>query len=344
MCAKHSLMPAVTIVPDQIRPLPLGIGVLGCADIAVRRFLPAVLASGKTRLIAVAGRDGRKTSHLARQYQCAAMGYRELLQAKQVDLVYLALPNHLHEEWALEALKQDKHVLCEKPLSLHSASVERILAKADAAGLLVFENIMYLQHPQHGLIKKMLADGTVGAITGLNCVFTIPAPAAGNFRLDPQQGGGAFHDLNRYPLSAARFFLKGDLAEIVRCDAAWKNGMVESMNAKAITSAGEQFIFSIAFGQPYRSFYEILGTQGTLRLERAFTPPPDHACRLEISRHDGNETIFMPANDHFLSTINHIAELIAGGSDYSAEHEYARSLAHMADRFLHQACSQERSS
>lgn len=335
-------MPAVTTTPGQTRPL--GIGVLGCADIAVRRFLPALLASGKARLIALAGRDNRTTSHLARQYQSAAMSYRELLHAEQVDLVYLPLPNHLHEEWALEALKQGKHVLCEKPLALDSGSVERILAKAEEAGLLVFENIMYLQHPQHRLIKKMLTDGTVGAITGLNCVFTIPAPAAGNFRLDPQQGGGAFHDLNRYPLSAARFFLKSDLAEIVHCDATWKNGMVESMNAEAITATGEQFTFSIAFGQPYRSFYEILGTQGSLRLERGFTPPSDHACRLEICGHDGNETILMPAHDHFLLTIDHIAALIANGSDYSVAHEHARSLARMADRFLQQAGAQERPS
>lgn len=335
-------MPAVTTTPGQTRPL--GIGVLGCTDIAVRRFLPALLASGKARLIAVADRDGCKASHLARQHQSAAMSYRELLHAEQVDLVYLPLPNHLHEEWALEALKQGKHVLCEKPLALHSASVERIVTKAEAAGLLAFENIMYLQHPQHGLIKNMLADGTVGAITGLNCVFTIPAPAAGNFRLDPQQGGGAFHDLNRYPLSAARFFLKGDLAEIVHCDATWKNGMVESMNAEAITATGEQFTFSIAFGQPYRSFYEILGTQGSLRLERGFTPPSDHACRLEICGHDGNKTIFMPAHDHFLLTIDHIAALIANGSDYSVAHEHARSLARMADRFLQQAGAQERPS
>lgn len=335
-------MPAVTWVPDHARPL--GIGVLGCADIAVRRFIPAVQASNKVRLVALSGRDECKTAQLARQYGCAAMGHRELLHMEQVDLIYLPLPNHLHEEWALQALEKGKHVLCEKPLALNAGSVERIVAKAETTGLLAFENIMYLQHPQHALIKKMISDGKIGTITGLNCVFTMPTPAAGNFRLDPHQGGGAFHDLNRYPLSAARFFLKGDLAEIVHCDATWKNGMIESMDAKAITVTGEQFTFSIAFGQPYRSFYEILGTLGTLRLERAFTPPSDHACRLEIHRHDGNETIFMPAHDHFLLTIDHIAALIAGGSDYSVEYEHASSLARMADRFLQQAGAQERPS
>jgi predicted dehydrogenase len=335
-------MPSVTKPPHHGQPL--GIGVLGCADIAVRRFLPAVSASNKVSLIALSGRDEHKTALLARQYGCAAMGHRELLQTEQIDLIYLPVPNHLHEEWALEALSQGKHVLCEKPLALSAGSAERILAKAEAMGLLVFENIMYLQHPQHGLIKNMIACGKIGAVTGLNCIFTIPAPAAGNFRLDPHQGGGAFHDLNRYPLSAARFFLAGDISDITRCETTWKNGMIESMKAATHTTASEQFAFAIAFGQPYSSYYEITGTHGTLRLERTFTPPADHECRLGIHCDSNNETISMPAHDHFLLTINHVAALITGNTGFSLVHEQARSLAHLADRFLQQAYAQERPS
>jgi predicted dehydrogenase len=335
-------MSAVTKTPHNGQPL--GIGILGCADITVRRFLPAVSASNKVSLVALSGRDKHKAALLARQYGCAAMGYWELLHMEQVDLVYLPLPNHLHEEWALAALSQGKHVLCEKPLALNAGSAERILAKAEAAGLLVYENIMYLQHPQHGLIKKMIAGGKIGAITGLQCVFTIPALAAGNFRLDPHQGGGAFHDLNRYPLSAARFFLASDISTITRCEATWKNGMIETMKAEAQTTAGEQFSFYIAFGEPYRSFYEITGTHGTLRLERAFTPSADHECRLEIQCDTGSETRFMPAHNHFLLTIDHVAALIAGNSGFSREHEHARHLAHLADRFLQQVPAHERPS
>lgn len=331
-------MPAVAKRSDQGQSCRLlGIGVLGGADIALRRFLPAVSASNRARLAAVASRDGDNASAIAHQYGCAATGYLELLQAEQVDLVYIPLPNHLHEKWILEALRHGKHVLCEKPLALDADSAERLFVAAGASGLLLFENIMYLRHPQHDHVKELLAAGRIGTVTGLNCVFTIPGLAPGNFRLEPQQGGGAFHDLNRYPLSAARYFLRGDIREIVRCDATWQDDLLTSMEAEAYTRGGEHFTFTIAFGQPYRSFFEITGTKGTLRLDRAFTSPADHGCRLDISCSGDVETIIMPAHDHFLLTIDHVAALISGGSDFSAEHEQWRSLARTADRFLQHA-------
>jgi NDP-hexose-3-ketoreductase len=262
------------------------------------------------------------------------MEFRELLRSDLIDLVYLPLPNHLHEEWAITAMSQGKHVLCEKPLGLSLESVERMLDAATRNGVLLYENLMYLQHPQHGRIREMLAAGRVGAVTGLNCEFTIPGPAPGNFRLDPQQGGGAFHDLNRYPLSAAGYFLRGELRNIVRCDIVKQDEMVMSMTTEAYTTANERFSFVIAFGQPYRSFYEFSGTHGSLRLDRAFTPPADHECRLEIRSGGRDETTFMPAHDHFLLTIDHVAALIAGCSDFPAEHERWRGLVRAADRFL----------
>jgi len=325
-------MPAVDGLPSAGRLL--NIGVLGCSDIAVRRFVPALLRSAHARLAAVASRDKDAAAMFVSGTQALAMDYRELISSPSVDLVYVPLPNHLHEEWVIKALNHGKHVLCEKPLALSPDSVDRMLEAAGRNGVLLYENIMYLQHPQHRHIKGLLAAGRIGRVTGLQCVFTIPGPAAGTFRLDPHQGGGAFHDLNRYPLSAARYFLGGEIRAVDRCRVTRLDGMITSMEAEACTAADERFSFVIAFGQPYRSFYEISGTHGTLRLDRAFTPPADHHCLLEISGSGGSEIIRLPAHDHFLQTIDHVAALIARGGDFSREHERARSLAYLAERFL----------
>jgi len=228
-------------------------------------------------------------------------------------------------------------VLCEKPLALSPDSVDRMLEVAGRNGVLLYENIMYLQHPQHRQVKELLAAGRIGRVTGLQCVFTIPGPAAGNFRLDPLQGGGAFHDLNRYPLSAARYFLGGEIEAVDRCRVTRLGGLITSMVAEARTTADERFSFTIAFDQPYRSCYEFSGTHGTLRLDRAFTPPADHHCLLEICGSGGSEIIRLPAHDHFLQTIDHVAALIARGGDFSDEHERARSLAYLAEHFLQHA-------
>ncbi len=315
----------------------LGIGVLGCADIAVRRFLPAVMQSDRARLVAIASRDWEKASVVAQRYACATSGYRDLLNNEQVDLIYIPLPNHLHEDWVITAADHGKHILCEKPLGLSLDSVNRMVDAADRNGVLLYENLMYLQHPQHGQVKEMLAADRIGTVTGLHCVFTFPGPPPGTFRLDPHRGGGAFHDLNRYPLSAARFFLRGDVSDIVSCSTIRQDDLIISMEAEARTTADERFTFFIAFGQPYRSFYEVSGTGGTLRLDRAFTPPADHQCRLEIKGSGRDETMLLPAHDHFRHTIDHVAALIAGATGFSPEHERWRSLAGAADRFLQYA-------
>jgi NDP-hexose-3-ketoreductase len=316
---------------------PLNIGVLGCSDIAVRRFIPALLKSVHARLAAVASRDRAVAAHYASNTGATAMGYEEMVSSPSVDLIYVPLSNQLHEEWVVTALNHGKHVLCEKPLGLSPESVDRMLEAANQNRVLLYENLMYLQHPQHRHIKELLAAGRIGTVTGLKSVFTIPGPALGNFRLDPHQGGGAFHDLNRYPLSAAGYFLRGEIGNVVDCNATWHDGMITSMEAESCTAADERFSFTIAFGQLYRSFYEISGTQGTLRLDRAFTPPADHHCLLEICSNGSSEIRRLPAHDHFLLTIDHVAELIARGNDYSAEHERARSLASLAERFLQHA-------
>ena len=113
------------------------------------------------------------------------------------------------------------------------------------------------------------------------------------------------------------------------------------MEAEARTTADERFTFFIAFGQPYQCFYEISGTRGTLRLDRAFTPPADHQCRLEIRGNGGDEAVHLPAHDHFLLTIDHVAALIAGATGFFQEHERWRSLAGAAERFLQHAHAKE---
>ena len=88
-------MPAITVPAsgDILHGRKLGIGVLGCSDIALRRFLPAVARSRRARVVAIASRDQENAAKIARLYGCEVMGYQNLLHSDQVDLVYIPLPN-----------------------------------------------------------------------------------------------------------------------------------------------------------------------------------------------------------------------------------------------------------
>ncbi|MFA7403180.1 MAG: Gfo/Idh/MocA family oxidoreductase [Pelobacteraceae bacterium] len=308
------------------------VGILGWSDIARRKFVPALLQSDQTRFVALASRRSGQGTSLVPGTSAVMMTYEELINHPAVDLVYISLPNNLHEEWSVAALAHGKHVLCEKPLGLSTASVNRMLDAADRNGKLLYENLMYLQHPQHEAVRAIISSGRIGRVRSLRSEFAFPGPADGDFRLDAAMGGGAFHDLNRYPLSAALFFLEGKDHRFVRGSTEVRDGLTISLQAESGTEAGESFSFLVSFGQQYRSFYEITGERGNIRVERAYTTPADMENRIAVTVNGSDESFTVPPSDHFLGTIDHVCALIQSGA-WEVEHERSRKLAELAGMF-----------
>jgi predicted dehydrogenase len=309
------------------------VGILGCSDIACRKFIPALLQSRQATLSAVASRQPEKAIRMVHDSAVPVMNYQQLIDSPDIDLIYLSLPNHLHEQWSIAALEHGKHVLCEKPLGLEPGSVNRMLAAATQNNRLLYENLMYLQHPQHHAVKAYIASGRIGRVVSLHSEFAFPGPVKGDFRFDPAMGGGAFHDMNRYPLSAAMFFLDGTSFQIARARQDVRDGLTCLFEAEAVTDAGERFSFLTAFGQSYRSFYEICGELGSIRVERAYTTPADIENVINVTIGGRDASFRVPPADHFLNTIEHVCALIHGGQ-WQAQYEQTRGLARLAGMFL----------
>jgi predicted dehydrogenase len=309
---------------------PLRVGVLGCSDIARRKFIPALRNCSSAVLAAVAGRNQEKAAGYAGEHNCRVKTASELLSAPDIDLVYISLPNHLHEEWSIRALESGKHVICEKPLSTSAASVEKMLSAAERSGRLLYENLMFLHHPQHAVVKELLDSGRIGRIVALRSCFGFPFPKNSDFRLDPLQGGGAFHDLARYPLGTARYFLETPPKRF-RGHALYRDGLNTALQGTAVTRGEELFSFSMVFGQQYESYYEIVGETGKIRLDRAYTTPADFANRIELLQGGECCEISVPPADHFQKMIEHVCAVVRQGNDYRELHERTGQLARLAD-------------
>lgn len=315
---------------------PIRVGVLGCSDIACRRFLPALRQSQRAELIAIGSRDRYAAQVRLGAVHSEIVSYAELLERADIDLIYLSLPNHLHEEWAIRALLAGKDVLCEKPLGLDAAAVLRMQAVAAAQGRLLYENIMYLHHPQHAAIKKLILFGRLGRLRSLRATFTIPALPAKNFRNDPACGGGTFHDQIRYPLSAACYFLSGQ-NYIFQGQKIYNGELLTAMRGSAVTEKKEIFHFSIGFGLPYRSAYELIGEQGSVRVERAFTTPAELANKIVVTIDGRDESFIVPPADHFLLTLEHVCDLLATPELFPQIRTRNERLATLADA-LYRSC------
>jgi D-xylose 1-dehydrogenase (NADP+, D-xylono-1,5-lactone-forming) len=185
---------------------PMRWGILGAAWIADRAVIPALQAATGCELVSIASRDRERAAAMGRRHGVGRVhaGYQELLDDSELDAVYLPLANNLHREWTLRALAAGKHVLCEKPLALNATEAEEMAAAATAAGRLLMEAAMYRFHPR---MRRLVASFAEEPIRHLHTTFGFTIRTAGNYRLQPELGGGALLDVGFYVADVARWML-----------------------------------------------------------------------------------------------------------------------------------------
>jgi len=136
-------------------------GVLGAANIALKKVIPAMQRGTFSEVTAIASRDLTKARAAATALGIATAygSYEELVDDPRIEAVYIPLPNHLHVEWATKAAERGKHVLCEKPLARSATEAQRLLAVRDATGVMIQEAFMIRSHPQWQKAVALIRDG-----------------------------------------------------------------------------------------------------------------------------------------------------------------------------------------
>src|SRR5271156_2687718 len=141
-------------------------GVLGVANIAVKKVLPAMQRGEWCQIAAIASRDLKRAEEAAQQLGIVkAFGsYEELLADPDIEAVYNPLPNHLHVPWSIKAAEAGKHVLCEKPISLTAAEAISLLKARDRTGVKIEEAFMVRTHPQWRGVLDLIRSGRIGPV------------------------------------------------------------------------------------------------------------------------------------------------------------------------------------
>ncbi|QIS10092.1 Gfo/Idh/MocA family protein [Nocardia arthritidis] len=317
---------------------PVTFGVLGCADIAWRRTIPALLAEPRIRLVAVASRTAERAGRFADRFGCAAVtGYQELLERPDIEAIYLPLPEMLHARWIEFALAAGKHVFAEKPMTTDARSTADLLRLADKADLVLLENYPFLHHPQHAEVRRLLDDGVLGELRGMSATFTIPPKPDTDIRYRPDLSGGAFRDIGVYPIGAALHFLGPDLETA---------GAVLRQRNRDITLGGSVLLHTPAgvtaqatFGMEhtYRAEYELFGSVGSLRLDRAYTPPETWQPVIRVRRQDHDEEFTLPAAHQFAYSVRYFARAVRGEVDTEPYRAFTMRLARLLDDIYERA-------
>jgi predicted dehydrogenase len=255
--------------------------------------IPGFAALPGAELQAVASRSlDRARAYAAERRIPEAYGaYDDLLQSPDIDAVYISLPNGLHREWVERALLAGKHVLCEKPLTVHAGEARELFALAQAQGLVLMEAFMYRHHPQTARLVELCESGAVGEIQFVRSSFsfTVSDPAS-DIRLSAELAGGALRDVGCYCISLARLVIGEDPESVTAVQAMTPTGVDERTYALLRYPGGAASAFDVSIRSPFHFGASVVGSEAVIEI-----PSPWYAHRppeeLRIRRPDGRTEV-----------------------------------------------------
>ena len=154
----------------------------------------------------IAARDRSRAEAFASKHGVPTVyrNYEELVEAPELDAVYIPLPNHLHTSWTLAALAADKHVLCEKPASANADEAEGVLVAAAHQRRVVMEAFHWRYHPLADRMLELIKGGELGQVRHIEAALIFPLPHRSDIRWQFDLAGGSLMDSGCYPVHMVR--------------------------------------------------------------------------------------------------------------------------------------------
>ena len=199
-------------------------------------------------IYAVGSRTLEKAEAFAKKYQVqkAYGSYDELLADSNVDVVYISTPHCNHYEYIMKSLHQNKHVLCEKAITVSSSELKEITELAATKNLVVSEAMTIYHMPLYEKLKQVVQTGKLGTLKMVNVSFgSCKEYDVTNRFFSPDLAGGALLDIGTYALSFARFFLSAQPHEVLTTVKKFETGVDEQSGIILKNDADEMAVVTL---------------------------------------------------------------------------------------------------
>ena len=289
------------------------IGILGCSEIAFRRFMPALQEVSNIQAVAVAEEYAPvKLDDFCKAYSIEGTNsFDQLLERDDIDAIYVPQPPALHFKWAMKALGAGKHVLVEKPSTTCFADSQKMVKTARDKGLALHENYMFKYHSQINEIKRLIASGELGELRLIRANFGFPMRAQNDFRYNKALGGGALLDAGGYTVKLATELL-GPSIKVDSAQLNGKTGYEVDMYGSASLSNDDGLICQVGYGMDcqYMCSLEIWGSTGRLFTNRIFTAPVGYKPTVLIEKGAEKKELVFTEDSSFAHSIEAFKEEI----------------------------------
>lgn len=306
----------------------LGWAIVGLGQLAIEEILPAFGSCKLSRPAALVSGHPDKARHLAKIFGVddrAIYDYDNfdaIAENKDIDVAYIVLPNSMHAEYTIGALKAGKHVLCEKPMATSVEDCQRMIASAEAAKRKL--GVAYRLHyePLNMKAAQLCKEGAVGRIKTIqasNCQDT----KAPNIRLSAALGGGPVGDVGVYCINGA-CWVTGEQPKFVSAVAHWPEDdprfkeVPESVSFVLEFPSGIQATCECGFGSSVSRRYRILGDKGFVEMDLAYAY---RGLELRVKRGDYEKataelaTLGIPQINHFAEEMDGFSRAVLAGDE-----------------------------
>ena len=309
---------------DATMPAPpqkkAGWAIVGLGKLALEQVLPAFARAHRSQPVALVSGHAEKAKQVAASFEIDPKAiysydnYDGLKDNPAVDVVYIILPNSMHAEYTVRALKAGKHVLCEKPMASDVAECEQMIAAAKTAKrkLMIAYRLRY--EPFHITAIEACRKGTLGklkVITATNSQI-VQAP---NIRLSKTLAGGPVGDVGIYCLNAARYLTGEEPTEVTAIAHQPKDDprfreVPESVAFTLRFPSGVIANLDCSFGTAETRLCRIIGTEGILNLDNAFAY---RGQRFTVQTAKQKAEVKIAEVDHFAAEMDYFSECVLDG-------------------------------
>ncbi len=284
-------------------------GIVGTGSIA-SAFAHSIKHCNQSELISVFGRNKETLEIFSQKFNVTGINdIEELVSSNEIDAIYIATPHSSHFEYALQAMKNNKHVLCEKPIAMNHIESMVLFGLAKDYGVFLMEAYMYRTHPQtFNILKNIESLRDTNEKVEINSSFGFHAEIPKDHRLrNLMLGGGAIMDVGCYPLSMSKLLaghiLKKPYADPISFEANGnldETGVDSNSKSRILFSENIEANISCAINEVYENNLEIISGDYKLSVSQ-----PWHCGQFQ----DGHSSIKVYSKNKLVDEISYKDEV-----------------------------------
>ena len=294
---------------------PVVWGVLSASTHYRLRVHTYVVKSPLVQMRAIASRSREKAATAGREMGIPKTygSYEELLADKEIEAVYIPLPNHMHAEWVMKAADAGKHVLCEKPFAMNAAEAEKAIRHAERKGVLVMEAFMYRFHPQWKRAREIVRAGEIGDVHSVHTLFSYMLTDPSNIRNILADGGGGIPDIGCYAVSTARFLIGREPIRVVSLVHRDPNLKTDILSSAILDFGTARSVFTVGTQTQSWQRVDAIGSGGEIAIHLPYNAYPDAPMQVTVTTGLGARNVYTPATDQYAEMFDAFSRAVREG-------------------------------